>query len=135
MRMLPKSENLDSARAFFERVLNAGDFASLESFSHRDVAVPQSAPGIESLRRLLVEMRTTFANPEYKVMDTICEGRKVVVRFSAKATHAGRYMGLPATGKVLNLWGVVIFRFEAGAIAEFWILVDALEILKQLRES
>jgi len=127
-------ENLESVRAFFDRVLNAGDIASLESFSHRDVLVPQSAPGIESFRRLLSEMRSAFANPEYKVMDTICEGEKVVVRFSAKATHAGRYMGLPATGRILKLWGVMIFRFEAGAIAEFWTLADSQGILKQLRE-
>jgi steroid delta-isomerase-like uncharacterized protein len=131
---LPRAKNLESVRAFFERVLNAGDVASLESFSHRDVLVPQSAPGIESFRRLLVEMRNAFANPEYKVMDTVCEGEKVVVRFSANATHAGRYMGLPASGRALRLWGVMIFRFEAGAIAEFWSLFDSQAILKQLRE-
>jgi steroid delta-isomerase-like uncharacterized protein len=131
---LPEAKNLESVRAFFERVLNAGDVATLESFSHRDVAVPQSAPGIESFRRLLLETRNTFANPEYKVMDTVCEDEKVVVRFSAKATHAGRYMGLPASGRALNLWGVMIFRFEAGAIAEFWSLFDSQAILKQLRE-
>ena len=134
---MPEEENLESVRAFFDRVLNAGDVASLENFSHRDVRVPQSqsAPGIESLRRLLVEMRGTFASPEYKVMDTVCEGEKVVVRFSAKATHAGRYMGLPASGKAVKLWGVMMFRFEAGAVAEFWSLADSQAILKQLRES
>jgi steroid delta-isomerase-like uncharacterized protein len=131
---LPRRENLERVRAFFERVLNAGDGASLESFAHRGVLVPQSAPGIESLRRQLAEMRSTFASPEYKVVDTICEGEKVVVRFSAKATQAGRYMGLPASGRVLKLWGVMIFRFEAGAIAEFWSLVDSQAILTQLRE-
>ena len=131
---MARAENLRSVRAFFDRVLNAGDVTSLEALSHRDVLVPQSAPGIESFRRLLIEMRSTFANPEYKVMDSICQGEKVVVRFSAKATHAGRYMGLAATGRALKLWGVMIFRFEAGAIAEFWSLADSQGILKQLRE-
>lgn len=131
---LPEAENLESVRAFFERVLNAGDLASLESFSHRDVALPQWATGIDGFRRCLAEMRTTFASPEYKVMDAICEGEKVAVRFSAKATHAGRYMGIPATGRALKLWGVMMFRFDAGAIAEFWSLVDAEGVLRQLRE-
>ena len=79
---MPQAKNLESVRAFFERVLNAGDVATLESFSHRDVLVPQSAPGIESFRRLLVDMRSTFANPEYKVMDTVCEGEKVVAGYA-----------------------------------------------------
>lgn len=131
---LPEAENLESVRAFFERVLNAGDLASLESFSHRDVMLPQSAPGIDGFRRRLTEMRSTFASPEYKVMDAICEGEKVAVRFSAKATHAGRYMGIPATGRALKLWGVMMFRFDGGAIAEFWSLFDAEGVLRQLRE-
>jgi steroid delta-isomerase-like uncharacterized protein len=132
--VLPPSENVESVGAFFERILNAGDLASLESFAHRDVLVAESAPGIEGFRRLLVEMRSTFANPEYKVMETVSEGEKVVVRFSARATHAGRFMGIPATGRKLKLWGVMIFRFEAGAVAEFWNVVEAQGILKQLRE-
>lgn len=131
---MPKAGNLESVHAFFERILNAGDVGSLETFSHRDVAVPQSSPGIESFRRLLLEMRSAFASPEFKIMDATCEGEKVVVRFSARATHAGRYMGLPATGRALNLWGVMIFRFEAGAIAEYWSLVDSQGILRQLRD-
>jgi steroid delta-isomerase-like uncharacterized protein len=132
--VLPPSENVESVGAFFERILNAGNIASLESFAHRDVLVAESAPGIEGFRRLLVEMRSTFANPEYKVMETVSEGEKVVVRFSAKATHAERFMGIPATGRKLKLWGVMIFRFEAGAVAEFWSVVEAQGILKQLRE-
>lgn len=131
---MPRAENLGSVRAFFERVLNGGDLSALEGLVHRDVLVPQSTPGIESLRRLLSETRSTFASPEYKVMDTVCEGEKVVVRFSAKATHAGRYMGVPPSGRSLRLWGVMIFRFEAGAIAEFWSLFDSQAILRQLRE-
>jgi steroid delta-isomerase-like uncharacterized protein len=131
---LAPAENLESVRAFFESVLNAGDMASLEELAHRDVLVPESAPGLESFRRLLGGMRSTFANPEYKVMDAVSEGEKVVVRFSAKATHAGRFMGLPATGRKLKLWGVMIFRFDAGAIAEFWSLIDAQGVLRQLRE-
>lgn len=131
---MPRAENLGSVRAFFERVLNGGDLSALEGLVHRDILVPQSTPGIESLRRLLSETRSTFASPEYKVMDTVCEGEKVVVRFSAKATHAGRYMGVPPSGRSLRLWGVMIFRFEAGAIAEFWSLFDSQAILRQLRE-
>jgi predicted ester cyclase len=59
--------------------------------------------------------------------------KKVAVRFSVKGANTGRYMGLPPTGKDLSVWGVMIFRFEAGAIAEFWQLEDAQGVLRQLR--
>ncbi len=132
---MPPAENVESVRTFFDRVLNAGDVASLESFAHRDVTLPESSPGIEGFRRLITELRSTFASPEYKVMEVVSEGEKVAVRFSAKATHAGRFMGIPATGRKLKLWGVMLFRFEAGAIVEFWSVVEAQGILKQLREA
>lgn len=132
---MPEATNVESVRAFFEKVLNVGDLASLESFSHRNVVVAQSPTGLDGFKRHLSEMRGAFASPEYKVMDVISDGEKVAVRFSAKATHSGRYMGIPATGRAIKLWGVMIFRFEAGAIAEFWSLVDSEGVLRQLRES
>lgn len=130
---MPETEYLASVHTFFERVLNAGDYESLRALSHRDVLVPQEATGIDALWRHIAELRVTFSGAEYRVIDAVCEGEKVVVRFSAKAKHSGRYMGIPATGKALNLWGVMIFRFDAGSIAEFWSLVDAQGVLKQLR--
>lgn len=130
---MPEEQNLEVVRAFFEVVLNQGEMGSLESFFHRDVSLPQSSPGVESLRAQLAEMRATFSSPEYRVLETVCQGENVVVRFSGRATHAGRFMGIPATGRSLAVWGVMIFRFEAGAVSEFWSLLDAQAILKQLR--
>lgn len=130
---MPEAKNLAAVQEFFEKVLNAGDMEALERLSNRDVSVPQATPGIEGLRRLLSSGRETFGDPEYKILDTISEGEKVAVRFSAKVTHSGRYMGLRPTGLALRLWGVMIFRFQAGGIAEFWSLVDSQGILSQLR--
>lgn len=130
---MPPAENLESVNVFFDKVLNSGDLASLEGFAHTDIVLPQSSPGIESFRRLLSEMRSTFADPEYRILDAVADGDKVAVRFAGKATHSGRYMGLPSSGRPLKLWGVMMFRFESGAIAEFWSLVDAQGILGQLR--
>jgi len=130
---LPAQDNGASVRAFFDKVLNAGDLSGLEAFAHKDVAVPQAGRGLESFRRLLGETRGAFSNPKYRVLDVVSEGAKVAVRFSAKGTHAGRYLGLPASGKAVSLWGMMLFRFEAGAIAEFWQLVDAQGVLRQLR--
>jgi predicted ester cyclase len=127
--------NVDTVRTFFDRVMNGGEASALAGLVRDDVLLPQSEPGIESLRAQLMTMRATFASPEYRVMETIAEGDRVVARFSANATHAGRYMGLPATGRKLKIWGVMLFRFDAGgAVAEFWSLIDAQGILAQLRE-
>lgn len=132
---MPQQQNVESVRAFFDRVLNGGDVASLQEFVHQDVVVPESSGGLDGMRRRLAALRASFANPEYKIVETVSEGERVVVRFSAKATNSGDYMGLPATGHRLSLWGVMLFGFDAGAISEFWMLVDSQGILKQLRDG
>ena len=132
--MMPPDRNLESVKTFFDAVLNGGDLEGLSSLVRGDILVPEFGPGLESLRSSLLQLRATFSSPEYRIMDTVSQGDKVVVRFSAKATHSGRYLGLPATGKRLKLWGVMVFRFDAGAITEFWSLIDSQSVLKQLRE-
>jgi predicted ester cyclase len=115
--------------------MNAGDTSALPELVRSDVLLPQSEPGIESLRAHLIAMRDTFADPKYSVMETVSEGEKVMTRFSASVKHAGKYMGLAATGRKLKIWGVMLFKFDAGgAVAEFWSLIDSQGILEQLRE-
>ena len=131
----PHRSNVDTVKAFFDRVMNGGETSALADLVRDDVLLPQSGPGIESLRSQLSSMRATFASHDYRVMETIAEDDRVVARFSANATHTGRYMGLTATGRKLKIWGVMLFKFDAGgAIAEFWSLIDAQGILAQLRE-
>lgn len=127
------TDNLETVRAFFDEVINSGDVDSIPSFVSRDALVPQSIPGPEGVRRLLGELRGAFSDPEFKAMDTISDGEKVAVRLSGKATHTGKYLGLPPSDRVLKIWGVMIFKFESGMISEFWSLVDAQGILAQLR--
>jgi len=126
-------DNLETVRAFFDRVLNSGDIDALPSFVRTDVTVPQSPAGIEGMRRLLLELSKAFSRPEYKIVDATSDGTKIAVRFAGKATHTGRYLGIPATDRVLKVWGVMIFKFEDGAISELWSLIDARDILSQLR--
>jgi predicted ester cyclase len=48
------------------------------------------------------------------------------------ATHAGEFMGIPATGRRVTLAGIDISRIEDGRIAEHWIQCDMLGFLEQL---
>ena len=41
-------------------------------------------------------------------------------------------MGVPATGRQVRVWGVVIDRLEAGRIKDTRILMDALGLMMQL---
>jgi predicted ester cyclase len=74
------------------------------------------------------------AFPRYEVIaeDMVAEGDKVVVRASLRATHEGNCMGIPPTGKHVTVPFIAIYRIANGKIAEHWIQMDAMSLLRQL---
>ena len=53
-------------------------------------------------------------------------------RFEWTGRHKAEFMGVPATGRQVRVWGVVIDRLEAGRIKDTRILMDALGLMMQL---
>jgi predicted ester cyclase len=62
----------------------------------------------------------------------ISEGEKVVTRFTWNGTHRDTFLGIPATGRHVEVKGVVIDRLEASKMADSRILMDTLGLLQQL---
>ena len=56
----------------------------------------------------------------------------MVTRFEWTGTHHGDFLGVPATGRPVKVWGMVIDRFEEGRIKETRILMDTLGLMMQL---
>jgi len=48
------------------------------------------------------------------------------------ATHAGDWLGIPATGKQVEVKYIDIWRAEDGFLKENWVILDILEFLEQL---
>ncbi|GIV76452.1 MAG: hypothetical protein KatS3mg050_0846 [Litorilinea sp.] len=55
-----------------------------------------------------------------------------MARWSAHGTHQGELMGIPATGKTVNLTGIAIDRFENGQSVEHWEIIDQVGLMQQL---
>ncbi len=64
--------------------------------------------------------------------DMIAEANKVAVRATARGTHRGEFMGIPPTGKQINISAMLIYRIADSKIAEHWMEIDAPTMLKQL---
>jgi steroid delta-isomerase-like uncharacterized protein len=83
-------------------------------------------------KQFLPALFTAFPDVHYTVEDLIAEGDKVVSRFTARATHQGEFMGVPATGKVVTWTGIYISRFAGGKCVEDWFIGDMLVLFQQL---
>ncbi|MHA2377092.1 MAG: ester cyclase, partial [Candidatus Thorarchaeota archaeon] len=68
----------------------------------------------------------------YTVEDMIEDDDKVVARWSAKGTHKGDFMGIPATGKQVAFSGIEIIRIENGKAVEEWEELDRAGLMQQL---
>ncbi|MGZ9235246.1 MAG: ester cyclase [Anaerolineales bacterium] len=73
-----------------------------------------------------------FPDSRVVVDDVIAEGDKVAVRHRLQGTHQTEFQGVPATGRQVEVGGIVIFRIEKGLIAEAWLNADIMGMMQQL---
>ncbi len=128
--------NATIVRCFVEEVINRGDIDAAARFVSEDVVeqvpLPGQRPGLDGLKDILRAMRAGFPNLDFSIKEQIAEGDKVASRFEWTGTHDGAFLGVPATGKPVRVWGMVIDRLEEGRIKETRIIMDMLGLMMQL---
>lgn len=129
-------DNAAVVRRFVEEVITRGEMDRAAEFVWEDVVelvpLPGQGPGLEGLKDILRYMRAAFPDLEFSIKEQITEGDKVASRFEWTGTHQGEFMGVPATGHPVRVWGVVIDRLEAGRIKDTRIIMDSFGLMMQL---
>lgn len=87
---------------------------------------------LEQYRKNVAALLAAFGNMNLIIDDLIAAGDKVVKRWSVTCTHAGEFMGIPATGNAIKFTGINIFRIVDGKIVELWVNSDSLGFMQQL---
>ncbi len=112
----------------------AGDAAAIESVLDPYYAHYGPLPSMtgrvlpaQGMQHYFVGIRDVFPDFELRSEDVIAEGDKVAVRWTARGTHRGEFLGVAPTCKGLTWTGVTIFRIGVGRIVEGWWTVDAWE--------
>ena len=77
-------------------------------------------------------MRAGFPDIVFSIQEQVAERDKVASRFEWTGTHRGEFLGIPATGRTVGVWGMVIDRLEDGRIKDTRILMDTFGLLGQL---
>lgn len=123
-------------REFIERVLSGGDIGATAEYFWEDmieeVPLPGQGPGLEGLKGVLRGMRTAFPDMQWVVEEQVESADKVVSRFSWSGTHRAPFLGVPATGRRVTVWGMVIDQFNGEKIKSTRIIMDALGLMAQL---
>ncbi len=123
--------------AWFE-AWNTGNVSLLDNVFDKNVVdnsagqIPGLPKGIEGMRQSIQMYRAGFPDAHMRVDDTLVDGDKIVVRWTATGTNTGPMMGMPPTGKKVSVIGMGISRVAGGKIVESWGAFDQLGMLQQL---
>ena len=116
------------SKAFIQRYLDA-----LSGKNKPPALVNQYVADVdEALKQHIAGAEAAFPHYELIAEDLIAEGDKVVVRFTLRATHQGDFMGVSATGRQINVPGIIIYRIADGKIVEHWMQIDSVAMMQQL---
>jgi steroid delta-isomerase-like uncharacterized protein len=92
----------------------------------------QVTHGIDRVKQSVAMYHQAFSDLQITPQTIIAEGDRVVVEWTARATHTGAFRSIPPTGKQLTYAGINIYRVEGGKIAEEVYLGDRLGLWQQL---
>lgn len=118
-------------------LLNAGDIDGFGDHLADDFIEHEETPGLaptkEGVQAFFRMYIGAFPDMRMEPEDVLVSGGKVVARSRATGTHQGEFMGMPATGKRIDVQLIDILRFgDDGLAHEHWGVFDALAMMQQL---
>lgn len=75
---------------------------------------------------------TSFPDLHFHIEQMIAERDRIVSQLVMEGTHHGTWMGIPPTGKKLQIRMIAIHRIANSKIAEDWVLVESIGLFQQL---
>jgi steroid delta-isomerase-like uncharacterized protein len=131
-------ENVNLMRRWFKEVWNDGKIQTIHDLLAPDaIAIGELEDGVKlrgpaEFVPFAQRIRGAFPDMNVVVEDVFGAGDRVVLRWSGTMTHLGDHLGMPATGKAVQITGITIARIVNKQIVEGWDNWDQLGMLKQI---
>jgi steroid delta-isomerase-like uncharacterized protein len=124
-------------REFYERIWNRGDLDAASEllatgFRFRGSLLGAEIYGHDAFKDYVRSVRGALANYRCEILACVAEGKQAFAQMRFSGRHVGQFRGYAPTGKPVHWLGAALFRFDAGAIAELWVLGDLAGLDAQL---
>ncbi|MBB5057335.1 putative ester cyclase [Granulicella aggregans] len=86
-----------------------------------------------ALKQHILDTEASFPNYELVIHQIVSEGDLVAINATLEAAHHGTFAGIPPTGKHVSVGAMVFYQVSNGRIAKFWMQVDMMGGLAQLK--
>jgi steroid delta-isomerase-like uncharacterized protein len=130
------TDHAATARRLYE-LINAGNIGGFSDHLANDFVEHEVTPGLAPTKAGVGEFfrmqLSAFPDLRMSVEDVFSSGAKAVARVRFTGTHKGEFMGMPATGKKVDVSLIDMFLFgDDGLVREHWGVIDALAMMQQL---
>ena len=119
-------------RALYEDCINGRDLDRLETLVAPDFIGARGERGPREFRATIEAVLTGFPGVRFELHDVFGEDDKVAVRWTFRAVHGGRFVGLAPSHADVTQEGNVIYQVRAGRITRAWLQADRLGVLQQI---
>ena len=118
-------------------LISSGDLDGFAELLSEDFVEHEVSPGLEPTKAGVLQFftmyRAGFPDLRMEPERIFVDGDTAAVYFHATGTHTGEFMGIPATGRSIDVHGVDIVRFgEDGVGLEHWGVFDVMGMMQQL---
>jgi len=125
-----------TARRMYE-LISAGDIDGFSEHLADDFVEHEVTPGLAPTKAGVKDFfrmqRAAFPDMRMVADDVIASGNKVVARVRYTGTNQGAFMGMPATGKRVDVQLMDMFLFgDDGRVHEHCGVMDALALMQQI---
>ncbi|MEU0119754.1 ester cyclase [Streptomyces bobili] len=103
-------------------------FVAEDYTNHNDFV----ADGREANRQFWSAFFTGLPDVKVTMEDLIVSGDRVVGRFTYRGTHTGNLLGIPATGRPVEMRSIDIWRVHNGMFVEHWDELNLMQMFQQL---
>jgi predicted ester cyclase len=120
--------------ATYLQMLNEHDPDLVDGFVARDYRNHNTFvdDGREANRRLWAGFFAALPDLTATMEDLVVARDRVVGRFAYRGTHSGELMGLPATGRKVEMRSIDIWRVADDMFVEHWDELNTLELFQQI---
>jgi steroid delta-isomerase-like uncharacterized protein len=124
------------AQRWFTEVMNEGNLEVIDELCSQDFVdhnpLPGTSPDFAGLKDFVTQVRSAFPDIETTAEDILVEGDRLAVRSTIRGTHKGDFMGIPASGKKVEVSNYDFVRFENDQAAEHWGTIDSAALMEQI---
>jgi steroid delta-isomerase-like uncharacterized protein len=119
----------------WDEIWNLGAYDVVDEVFDRDYVghLPlMTVHGTEEFKNVVRTYRTAYPDVQLTADDVFSQGDRVAVRWMSRGTHLGEMMGVPPSGKRIEVMGISLFRIAEGKVIEEWEGFDTYNMMRTI---